>query len=84
MLGLCDTCDRAGEVFELPGRRDKNCGACTADIAMLLSINVLMQQANGEGESTAALETEAKPIVNRLLARRKPGRHSPYVSRFCH
>jgi hypothetical protein len=84
MLGLCETCDRAGEVFELPGRKDRNCGACTADIAMLLSINVLMNQANAERESTALLEMEAKPILSRLLARRKPGRHSLYFSPFCH
>jgi len=84
MVGLCETCDRAGEVFQLPGRRDINCDVCTADIAMLISLHVLMKQANDEGESTAALETEAKPILQRLLARRKPGRYGPPDSRFRH
>jgi hypothetical protein len=84
MVGVCETCDRAGEVFQLPGRKDSNCGACTADIAMLISLHVLMKQANNEGESTAVLETEAKPILQRLLARRKPGRYGPSDSRFCH
>ena len=84
MVGLCETCDRAGEVFQLPGRKDTNCGACTADIAMLISLHVLMKQANGEGESTAELETEAQPILRRLMARRKLGHQGPAFSPFCH
>jgi hypothetical protein len=84
MIGVCETCDRAGEVFQLPGREDVNCRVCTADIAMLLSLHVLMKQANGDGESTAELETEARPILHRLLARRKLGSYGPLFSHFCH
>ena len=69
MVTLCDTCDRVREVFQLPGRKDNNCGECSADIAMLISLHALITKANCQGESVTALETEAVPIIHRLLRR---------------
>jgi hypothetical protein len=80
MFGLCESCDRAGEVFQLPGRTDRNCTECTADIAMLISLHGLMKQSSWDGEITAELEIQAQPILHRLLARRKPGRYGPFFS----
>jgi hypothetical protein len=80
MFGLCESCDRAGEVFQLPGRTDRNCTECTADIAMLISLHSLMRQANWDGEITAELEVQAQPILHRLLTRRRPGRYGPFFS----
>jgi hypothetical protein len=68
---LCDTCDRVTEVFQLPGRKDSNCGECSDDIAMLVSLHAQIKNACRQGESAAELETEAKPILHRLLTRCK-------------
>jgi hypothetical protein len=69
MVGLCDTCDRIGELFQLPGRDDNNCDECSTDIEAVISLVALINEANRTGESVAALETEAKPIIQKLITR---------------
>ena len=68
-MEICETCDRLGEVFELPGRKDRNCGECSADIAMLISLHTMMKHTDGQLRS-AELERDAKRILERLLSRR--------------
>ncbi len=36
MTGTCDSCDRVAELFELPGREDKNCSECDSDISTMI------------------------------------------------
>jgi hypothetical protein len=69
MVGICETCDQVGELFRLPGRDDSNCDECSTDIEMVISLVALMNEANRTGKSLAALETVAKPIVQKLIAR---------------
>jgi hypothetical protein len=69
MVGICETCDRIGDLFQLPGRDDSNCDECSANIEMVISLVALINEANRMGESVAALETEAKPIIQKLIAR---------------
>jgi hypothetical protein len=65
-MEICETCDRVSEVFQLPGRKDRNCRECSADIAMLISLNALM---NCGQLLSAELESKAKPIIRRMLVR---------------
>ena len=69
MTGICDTCERLGELFTLMGRKDRNCTVCSADIAMITSLYDRIKRANRERESAVELESEVKPILERLLAR---------------
>lgn len=65
-MEICETCDRVSEVFQLPGRKDRNCRECSADIAMLISLNALV---NCGQLLSAELDSKAKPIIRRLLVR---------------
>ena len=67
-MEICETCDRVGEVFQLPGRKDRNCDQCSADIAVLTSLHTMMKHTDGQLRS-AELEREAKRILERLLSR---------------
>ena len=71
VIGLCDTCDHVREVFKLPGRKDSNCGECSDDIAMLISLHALIKSSKCQAKNAAELETEAEPILQRLLTRCK-------------
>ncbi len=75
MVGLCETCDRIGELFQLPGRDDSNCDECSTDIERVISFVALMNEANRAGESTDELEIEVKPIIQKLIARCEVGNH---------
>jgi hypothetical protein len=67
-LCVCDTCNRVSEVFQLPGRKDRNCNECSTDIAVVISLYPLMKNANYRPRSVE-LEHQVKPIIERLLSR---------------
>jgi hypothetical protein len=65
----CISCGRQSELFELPGRREKYCLECSADVATSILLSAEIDAANRLGEDTGALVAEFLQIGRRLLAR---------------
>ncbi len=49
----CSTCGRNTELFELPGRRERYCFKCSADVATSLLLATEIDAATRSGEDTA-------------------------------
>jgi len=67
--GTCDSCDRDSELFELPGREDKNCAECDSDISTMILLYETLNDAERSGLDTAKLENEVLEILLRYLER---------------
>lgn len=69
MRGNCDSCDRVAELFELPGREDKNCSECDADISTMVLLYEALKDAKRLGVDSPELENEVIEILLRYLQR---------------
>ena len=69
MRGACDSCDRDAELFELPGREDKNCSDCDTDISTMVLLYEALKDANRMGMDEAELENEVIAVLLRYLER---------------
>ena len=69
MRGACDSCDRDAELFELPGREDKNCADCDTDISTMVLLYEALKDANRMGMDEAELENEVIEVLLRYLER---------------
>jgi hypothetical protein len=67
--GACDSCDRDAELFELPGRKDKNCSECDSDISAMILLYEALNDAERLGIDAAELENEVIEILLRYLER---------------
>jgi len=67
--GACDSCDRDAELFELPGREDKNCADCDTDISTMVLLYEALKDANRLGMDEAELENEVIEVLLRYLDR---------------
>jgi len=67
--GACDSCDRDAELFELPGREDKNCAECDSDISTMILLYEALNDADRLGLDAAELENEVLEILLRYLER---------------
>jgi len=67
--GACDSCDRDAELFELPGREDKNCSDCDTDISTMVLLYEALKDANRKGMDEAELENEVIEVLLRYLER---------------
>jgi hypothetical protein len=67
--GACDSCDRDAELFELPGREDRNCCECDADISTMVLLYEALKDAKRLGVDDAELENEVIEILLRYLER---------------
>ena len=65
----CNACGRECELFELPGRREKYCFECSADVATSILLATEIEAAKTSGEDTGSLVVEFLQIGRRLLAR---------------
>ena len=65
----CATCGRHTELFELPGKKEKYCLGCSADVATSILLAAEIDEANRQGEDTGALVAEFVQMGRRLLAR---------------
>jgi hypothetical protein len=65
----CSACGREGELFEPPGRNEKYCLECSADVATSILLVTEMNAANKSGEDIGGLTAEFLQIGRRLLAR---------------
>ena len=69
MTGTCDSCDRVAELFELPGREDKNCSACDSDLSTMILLFEAINDAERLGIETGELECEVTEILFGFLER---------------
>ena len=69
VAGQCGVCGRVRDLFELPGRPEKFCLECSADLATVIQLNTEINAATREGMSVGALESEFSEISRRILAR---------------
>lgn len=69
MIGICDTCGRQSELFQLPGRKDSNCAECNSDISMLVLLYRKLASAEQNGGQTEEVEAQLGPMLRRFLER---------------
>jgi hypothetical protein len=67
--GFCDSCDRDAELFQLPGREDKNCAQCDSDISTMVLLYEALNDAERLGMDAVELETEVIEVLHRYLER---------------
>jgi hypothetical protein len=68
-IGRCGVCGRVMELFELPGRSDKLCLECSADLATTILLSTEIDAATLAGRNTNALVSEFAEISGRMLDR---------------
>jgi hypothetical protein len=68
-IGRCSVCGHIGELFELPGRTDKCCLACSADLATSILLTTEIDAATLAGRNTRALVSEFAEVSSRVLHR---------------
>jgi hypothetical protein len=69
LIGHCSVCGRVTELLELPGRTDKFCLACSADLATVILLGTEIDAATVAGRNTDALVSEFNEISTRMLGR---------------
>jgi hypothetical protein len=74
LIGHCNVCGRLAKLFELPGRIDKCCLACSADLATSILLTIEIDAATLAGRNTGALVSEFAEISSRVLSRAQSGR----------
>ena len=74
LVGHCSVCGRAAELLELPGRTDKFCLSCSADLATVVLLGTEIDAATVAGRNTAALVAEFEEISSRMLGRAQSAR----------
>jgi hypothetical protein len=68
LRGHCSVCGGVTELLELPGRADKFCLACSADLATVILLGTEIDAATVAG-GTNALVSEFEEISARMLGR---------------
>ena len=69
LSGQCSVCGHRGELFDLPGRFEKYCLECSADVATAILLTTEIDAATLAGRSTNELITEFTCIHIRMLCR---------------
>jgi hypothetical protein len=65
----CGLCGRVRDLFELPGRPEKFCLQCSADLATVIQLSTEIGAATRAGRSTDTLESELSEMSRRMLER---------------
>ena len=65
----CSVCGRETELFELPGRSEKFCLACSADVATSILLTAEIDAATTAGRETQSLMAEFAQLGKRMLER---------------
>jgi hypothetical protein len=68
-IAQCSVCGRIEELLELPGRIEKCCLECSADLAAAILLSTEIEAATLAGRSTTALVSEFSEISSRMLSR---------------
>jgi hypothetical protein len=69
VIGQCSVCGSVTELLELPGRTDKFCLSCSADLATVLLLGTEIDAATVAGRNTDGLISEFNEISTRMLGR---------------
>jgi hypothetical protein len=69
LIGQCSMCGRVTELLALPGRTDKLCLPCSADVATVILLATEIDAAKVAGRTTDALVSEFTEISFRMLGR---------------
>jgi hypothetical protein len=69
LIGYCSVCGRVEELFELPGRPDKCCLECSADLAAAMLLTTEIDAATLAGRDSNMLVAEFSEISSRILER---------------
>ena len=69
VTGTCDSCDRIAELFELPGREDRNCSQCDSDLSTMIVLFEALNDAERLGIEAGELEGEVTEILRGFLER---------------
>jgi hypothetical protein len=69
LIGHCSVCGRVAELLDLPGRTDKFCLPCSADLATVILLGTEIDAATVTGRTTDALVSEFNEISTRMLGR---------------
>jgi hypothetical protein len=69
VISQCSMCGRVTELFELPGRADKFCLSCSADLATVILLGTEIDAATVAGQNTSELVYEFNEISTRMLGR---------------
>ena len=69
LIGHCSVCGRVEELFDLPGRTEKCCLECSADLATAMLLTTEIDAATLAGNNAEALVSEFSEISTRLLDR---------------
>ena len=65
----CSVCGRAEELFELPGRSERYCLGCSADLATATLLTAEIDAATLAGQNVSLLVSEFEQLGARILAR---------------
>jgi hypothetical protein len=65
----CSLCGRSEELFELPGRSERYCLGCSADIATASLLSTEIDAATLAGQNASFLISEYEQLGERLLGR---------------
>jgi hypothetical protein len=65
----CGVCGRVRDLFELPGRPEKFCLECSADLATVIQVSTEIGAATRAGRNTGTLESEVSEMSRRMLER---------------
>src|ERR1700732_186563 len=68
-IAPCSVCGHLEELFELPGRAEKCCLECSADMATAMLLSTEIDAATLAGRSTEALVSEFPQVSSRMLER---------------
>ena len=69
LSGQCSVCGHRGELFDLPGRFEKYCLGCSADVATTILLTTEIDAATLAGRSVSELVAEMTCIHVRMLCR---------------
>jgi len=69
LRGRCSVCGVYDDLCELPGRQEKYCVECSADVATSILLTIEIDAANKTGEEIAVLVSEFLQLGRRMLAR---------------
>jgi hypothetical protein len=68
-VAQCAVCGSHRELFELPGRKEKYCYECSADVATSILLTTEIDAATRSGEETDVLKAEFVKLSRRILER---------------
>lgn len=69
LVGQCSVCGLVAELFGLPGRPEKYCLTCSADVATVILLATEIHAATLAGRSAEAMLCEFAAISRRMLDR---------------